>query len=83
MGAPGWHGMSLEPFRGPVGARATLGFSRVTCAHTCQNPYLHPQAQVFAGTGRGFTKTHGYPNLHGVMPPELTNEPHKGSASVN
>ena len=62
---------------------ATLGFSRVTCAHTCQNPYPHPQVCVFAGMGRGFTKTHRYPNLCSIMPPELTNEPHKGSASVN
>ena len=35
------------------------------------------------GMGQGFTKTHGYPNSHGVVPSEMTNEPHKGSASVN
>ena len=35
------------------------------------------------GMGQGFTKTHGYPNLCEVVPSEITNEPHKGSASVN
>jgi len=62
---------------------ATMGFSRVTCAHTSQNPYLCPQAQVFAGMGQGFTKTHGYPNPHEFMAPDMTSEPRKSSASVN
>ena len=62
---------------------ATLGFSRVTHTHTCQNPYLHPKGWVFVHTGQGFTKTHRYPNLHGVTPSEMTSEPCKGSASVN
>ena len=64
-------------------SRATLGFSRVTCTHTCQNPYPRPWARVFMGTGQGFTKTHGYPNPREVVPSEMTNEPRKGSASVN
>ena len=64
-------------------SRATLGFSRVTRTHTRQNPYLRPWARVFMGTGQGFTKTHGYPNLREVVPSEMTNEPRKGSASVN
>jgi len=64
-------------------SQATLGFSRVTRTRTHQNPYLRPEARVFVGTGHGFTKTHGYPNPHGVMPSEMTNEPRKGSASVN
>ena len=64
-------------------SQATLRFSRVT--HTCthQNLHLHLQAWVFMGMGPGFTKTHGNSNPHGVMPSEMTNEPHKGSASVN
>jgi len=64
-------------------SRATLGFSRVTHARTRQNPYPRPRAQVFAGTGSGFTKTWGYPNPRRGMPPEMTNKPRKGSASVN
>ena len=64
-------------------SRATLGFSRVTCTHTHQNPYPRPWARVFMGMGQGFTKTHGYPNPHEVVPSEMTNEPRKGSASVN
>ena len=64
-------------------SQATLGFSRVTCTHTHQNPYPGPWAWVFMGTGQGFTKTHGYPNPHEVVPSEMTNEPHKGSACVN
>ena len=62
---------------------ATLGFSRVTCACTHQNPHLHLWAWVFMGMGSGFMKTHGYPNLHRGLPPEMMNKPHKGSASVN
>ena len=64
-------------------SQATPGFSRVTHTHTCQNLYPHPWAQVFMGTGQGFTKTHGYPNPCEVVPSEMTNEPRKGSASVN
>ena len=64
-------------------SRATLGFSRVTRTHTRQNPYPRPWARVFMGTGQGFTKTHGYPNPREVVPSEMTNEPRKGSASVN
>jgi len=64
-------------------SRATLGFSRVTRTRTHQNPYPHPRAWVFGCTGQGFTKTHGYPNLHTGMPPEMTSKPRKGSASVN
>jgi hypothetical protein len=64
-------------------SQVTLGFSRVTRARTCQNPYPRPQVQVLVGMGRGFMKTHGYPNLQGVMPPEMTKEPRKSSASVN
>jgi hypothetical protein len=54
------------------------------------NPCLYPSkpvpastVRVFVGTGRGFAKTHGYPNPPGVMPPEVNHEPRKGSASVN
>jgi len=64
-------------------SRATLGFSRVTRARTRQNPYPRPRARVFAGTGSGFMKIRGYPNLHRGMPPEMTSKPRKGSASVN
>ena len=64
-------------------SRATLGFSRVTRTHTRQNPYPRPWARVFMGTGQGFTKTHRYPNPREVVPSEMTNEPRKGSASVN
>ena len=60
-----------------------LGFCRVTCAHTHQNLHLHLWAQVFVGMGSGFMKTCGYPNLHRGMPSEMTNKPHKGSASVH
>ena len=61
-------------------SQATLGFSRVTHAHTCQNLYLHPEAQVFRSR---VNKNPWVPNLLGVMPSEMTSEPHKGSASVN
>ena len=64
-------------------SRATLGFSRVTRARTRQNPYPRPRARVFVHTGRGFTKTRGYPNPCTGLPPEMTNEPRKGSAGVN
>ena len=64
-------------------SQATLGFSRVTCAHTCQNPHPHLWVQVFMGMGSGFMKTCGYPNLCRGLPPEMMNKPHKGSASVN
>jgi len=64
-------------------SRATLGFSRVTRARTRQNLYPRPRARVFAGMGSGFMKTRGYPNPHRGMPPEMTNKPRKGSASVN
>ena len=47
------------------------------------HPYLSKPIPTSTGTGQGFTNTHRYPNLHGVMPSEMTNEPHKGSASVN
>ena len=35
------------------------------------------------GAGQGFTKTHRYPNPREVVPSEMTDEPRKGSASVN
>ena len=38
------------------------------------HPYLSKPTPTFTGTGQGFTKTHGYLNLHGVMPSEMTNE---------
>ena len=38
------------------------------------HPYLSKPTPTFPGTGQGFTKTHGYPNLHGVMPSETTNK---------
>ena len=54
------------------------------------NPHPYPSkpvpasmGRVFMGTGQGFTKTHGYPNPREVVPSEMTNEPRKGSASVN
>jgi len=56
---------------------------RTGLSNTSQNPYPHPWARVFAGTGSGFTKTQGYPNPHRGMLPEMTNKPRKGSASVN
>ena len=37
-------------------SQATLGFSRVTCTHTHQNPYLRPWAQV-----KGLQKPTGTP----------------------
>jgi len=49
-------------------SRATLGFSRVTRARTRQNPHPRLRARVFVGRG---------------LPPEMTNKPRKGSASVN
>jgi len=64
-------------------SRATLGFSRVTRARTRQNPYPRLRARVFMGRGSGFMKTRGYPNPRRGLPPEMTNKPRKGSASVN
>jgi hypothetical protein len=46
-------------------------------------PVPASMAWVFVGTGRGFMKTHGFPNPCGFMPPEMTKEPRKSSASVN
>ena len=47
------------------------------------HPYLSKPVPASMGTGQGFTKTHGYPNPREVVPSEMTNEPRKGSASVN
>ena len=58
-------------------SRATLGFSRVT--RTCTH---HNRTHVH-GHGLGVYKNPGVPNLHEGMLPEMTNEPRKGSASVN
>jgi hypothetical protein len=62
------------------------GYPGVFQSNPCpypSKPVPASMARVFVGTGRGFMKTHGFPNPCGFMPPEMTKEPRKSSASVN
>jgi hypothetical protein len=63
-----------------------MGYPGVFQSNPCpypSKPVPASMARVFVGTGRGFMKTHGFPNPCGFMPPEMTKEPRKSSASVN
>jgi hypothetical protein len=71
-------------YEGVIGT--VTGYPGVFQSNLClypSKPTPASMARVFVGTGRGFMKTHRYLNPRQVMPPKMTSEPRKSSASVN
>ena len=67
-------------------SQVTLGYSRATHTHTCENPYPLPRVGVLVGVlvgqGKGFHKTQGYTNPCVGTTLKLTRKPRNDIVNV-